>query len=179
MAWFRRRRTTWSGLVFASDEALEQWRRKLAEAELTYLGEERRSGNIYRTFRGNDPEKAKRFLRGEPVDRDNLYLVVETPDGTWGTDSNALYLEQLRPWQRHVDNADCTGQITALIDGLHNLRFAARGIVDNYAVEVTCGRCRHEWIDGIRYRNATLVRCPACRATNRVDSSNITATAFP
>jgi hypothetical protein len=58
------------------------------------------------------------------VDEEFLYIVVETPGGTWGVDINGIYLEKLRPWQLRTDEADCTGTITALIDGFHNLGLA-------------------------------------------------------
>jgi hypothetical protein len=172
MRW--RRKSTWSRrIVFGDNESLDRWKRKLADAELTFVGDEKNGENTYRTFRGNDAEKAKSFLRAEPVPHDSYYLVVETPDGVWGTDSNSIYLERLRPWQLEIEKADCAGLITAIIDGFHNLTLAARGIVDNYVVGVACGRCDQEWIDGVRYRDVTLVRCPACAAANRVNSVNI------
>lgn len=177
MAWFgRRSKTTYSGKVFADRVSLERWERKLADAELTFISEETTGENTYDTYFGNDPEKAKVFLRAEPVPNDYHYIVVETADGTWGTDSNSLYLEKLRPWQLATDDAECIGTINALVDGFHNLNLAAAGVVDNYLVKVACGRCGHEWIDGIRYLDVTLVRCPECVAANHVDSSDITAT---
>ncbi|MGH3391478.1 MAG: hypothetical protein ACRDOO_21625 [Actinomadura sp.] len=170
------KKTTWSGMIFADDASLDRWKQKLADAELTFVGKEKTGRNTYVTFTGNNAEKAKAFLRKEPVDDDFTYIVVETPDGIWGTDSNSIYLEKLRPWQLDTGDADCTGVISALIDGVHNLQLAARGVIDNYVVEVTCGGCGHEWIDGIRYRDVTLVRCPECTAANRVDSANIEVT---
>jgi len=44
---------------------------------------------------------------------------------------------------------------------------------DNFLAEIRCGRCGHEWIDGIRYSDVTRVRCPDCRAFNRVDSGSL------
>lgn len=147
-------------------------------AGLTLRRTEDRDGNTYIVYRGADPEAAKRFLRAEPVPHDRWYVVVETPDGVWGTDSTSLYLEALRPWQHGTAEPDATGSITALIDGTSNLVMASRGVVDNYLVQVACGRCFHEWIDGVRYQDLTLVRCPACSALNRVDSSGIGVTGF-
>ncbi|NYI05333.1 hypothetical protein [Allostreptomyces psammosilenae] len=177
MAWLRRRKeTTWSGMVFADDAALEDWKRRTAEAGLTFVGKKENAGNTYVTFTGTDAEKAKAFLREEPVPHDRYYVVVETPDGVWGTDSNSIYLEQLRPWQLRTRDADCDGELTTLIDGVHNLLLAQRGIIDNFVVGVSCGRCEREWIDGVRYGGETLVRCPGCQARNRVDSRNIRVT---
>jgi hypothetical protein len=152
--------------------------RRAEAAGLTLRRTEDRDGNTYIVYRGDDPEAAKRFLRAEPVPHDRWYVVVETPDGVWGTDSTSLYLENLRPWQCGTAEPDVTGAITALIDGTSNLVMAARGVVDNYLVEVTCGRCSHEWIDGVRYQDLTLVRCPVCSAINRIDSSGIGVTGF-
>jgi hypothetical protein len=173
--WFRRRpAATGSPLVFATSAAADAFQRRLDDAGLTLVGHHQDGANTYVTLRGDDPEAAKAFLRKEPVTRDFYYVVVETPDGVWGTDINTLYLEKLRPWQHDVGAAECDGTIETLIDGHHNLITAARGIMDNFLVEVACGRCGHLWIDGVRYRALTLVRCPACSAGNRVDSSPIT-----
>jgi hypothetical protein len=174
MGWLERKKKSRSlPLVFVDQAAVAAYQRKLDEAELTFLGVEWTGENTYRTFRGNDVEKAKAFLRNEPVNEEFHYIVVKTPDGTWGTDIEGIYLEKLRPWQLRTDDADCTGTITLLIDGYFNLQAAAQGISDNYVVEVTCGDCAGEWIDAVRYRDLTLVRCPRCGAANRVDSSNI------
>lgn len=179
MGWLgRKKKSEYSTLVFVDRAAAAAYQQKLDEAELTFVAVERTGGNTYRTFRGNDAEKAKVFLRNEPVDAEFLYLVVETPDGTWGVDINGIYLEKLRPWQLRTDEADCAGTITALIDGFHNLGLAARGTSDNYVVEVACGKCSGEWLDAVRYRDLTLVRCPGCAAANLVDSSNIKVTDY-
>ncbi len=47
---------------------------------------------------------------------------------------------------------------------------AARGISDNFVVKIKCGKCEHEWFDGVRYKNLTAVRCPNCKTINKVDS---------
>lgn len=178
MPWFRRRKakeSEYHHLVFGNDEALEQHQQKTDAAGLRFKFVEERGGRIYHTYECSDPERAKEFLRAEPVANDHTYIIVETPDGTWGTDSSSLYLERLRSWQLNVHEADCTGSLSKLIDGFHNLELAARGVVDNFAVEICCGRCSHEWIDGIRFNNVTLVRCPSCGAANRVDSFELSS----
>lgn len=178
MAWFRRRKeaeSKYSPMLFVTDEALERHTQRTEAAGLKFKCVEERGGNTYETYEGSDPEKAKEFLRKEPVANDHTYILVETPDGTWGTDSSSLYLERLRPWQLDADGADCSGSLAKLIDGFHNLELAAKGVVDNFLVEVCCGRCEHAWIDGIRYNDVTLVRCPDCGAGNRVDSSGISS----
>jgi hypothetical protein len=178
-SWFRRRpASAGSPLVFATAAAADAFQRRLDDAGLTLIGQRVNGGNTYVTLRGDDPEAAKAFLRKEPVTRDFYYVVVETPDGVWGTDVNTLYLEKLRPWQRDAGAAECDATIEALIDGHHNLITAAQGIMDNFLVEVSCGRCAQHWIDGVRYRAPTLVRCPACGTANRVDSSAITVDGF-
>jgi hypothetical protein len=153
----------------------EGWEQRLAEAGLTLVGVESKGTGTYVTLSGPDPEKAKAFLRNEPIEDELYYVVVQTPDGNWGVDINGIYLEGLRPWQLDVDGADHEGVIVTLIDGVHGLTTAAQGILDNYIVEVRCGGCAHEWVDGVRYANVTLVCCPSCEATNRVDSSGYTA----
>jgi ribosomal protein S27E len=163
-------------MVFASDEAKQAWERRLREAGLTYVGTHEQGAGTYVVLRGDDPERAKAYLRAEPITREFHYVVVETPDGVWGADHLTLYLENLRPWQRDVGTATCTGRIEALINGTHNLEAAAQGIQDNFLVEVACGGCAHTWIDAVGYQQATVVRCPGCGAVNRVDSSGFTVT---
>ncbi|KAB8170868.1 hypothetical protein FH609_001970 [Streptomyces sp. 3MP-14] len=105
------------------------------------------------------------------MDRERYYLVVETPDGNWGLDIEGLFLEGLRPWQKDTANADCRGLVTGVVDNAQTLRAAAKGSCDDWLTRLTRGRCEHHWIDGVRYRDLTVVRCPACRARDLVDSS--------
>jgi hypothetical protein len=171
MAWFKRQKqSSYGPIVFTTKKDAEEQQRRLEAAGITGGYTERRDGNTYITYQGTDPEKAKAYLREREVPNDRTYIVVETDDGTWGTDSSSLYLEHLRPWQLNTD-ADCEGELTSLIDGFHNYTLAARGTVDNFLAQIACGDCGHEWIDGIRYNDRTLVRCPACRSTNRVDTA--------
>jgi hypothetical protein len=177
MVWFRQRRKPGrSGVPLASDEPLERWERRVADAGLRFVEIKQTGKATYQTLAGEDPEKAKAFLRNEPVDKEKYYIIVETPDGNWGTDFKGLFLEHLRPWQTDTANADCRGLINSLIDANQSIEAAAQGWADNFVVEVNCGRCDHKWVDAIRYRDDTLVRCSACRARNLIDSRGFTFT---
>lgn len=168
---------TVKSLPMASDEPVEQWRARYTAAGLTFIDIKTQSqGAIFQTLRGNDPEVAKRYLREEPVTEALYYIVVETPDGNWGTDVDGLFLEKLRPWQNDISPAECAGSIVSLIDGYGSLSNAAKGFSDNWVAGIECGRCNFEWIDGIRYCNLTLVRCASCGTANTVDSRNYTVT---
>ncbi|MGP3971078.1 hypothetical protein [Streptomyces sp. 6N223] len=167
-----------SRIPLARDEPIERWQRRLAEAGLRLVEIKQTDSGIYQTLAGDDAEQAKDFLRHETVEKEQYYIVVETPDGNWGADINGLFLENLRPWQTDTATAECRGQLRGLIGGGEGIAAAAHGWVDNYLVQVGCGRCGHEWIDGIRFRDATLVRCPACHARNLVDSGAVTYTEF-
>lgn len=129
-------------------------------------------------FRARDADQAKRFLLDDLiVDTQVIYFVVETPEGIWGKDIDGLYLENLLPWQRDVAAAEYQARILTL-PAIGNpsgaFMSASTGIMDNYTVEVECGRCEAHWWDGIRYCDFTAVRCPACRSLNRVDSRGYT-----
>jgi ssDNA-binding Zn-finger/Zn-ribbon topoisomerase 1 len=136
-----------------------------------FVSKDRTGGNTYEVYKGSDPESAKAFLATKTVTEAQYYIVVETPDGNWGLDKEGLFLEKLLPWQTDVGSAECDGTLGSY--NLFGLQGAARGWNDNFVVGVTCGKCQHEWKDGIRYNNLTLVRCPQCKAKNKVDSRNI------
>ncbi|MFC6879397.1 MULTISPECIES: hypothetical protein [Actinomadura] len=176
MAWFGRlRKPGPSRIPLASNEPIERWQRRVAEAGLRLVEiKKNNQGAVYQVLAGEDPARAKDFLRKEPIDKELYYIIVETPDGNWGTDIKGLFLERLRPWQMDTANTDCQGAISGMIDMNQSIRAAARGVTDNFVVEVCCGRCGHEWIDGIRYRNLTVVRCPTCEARNLIDSDGYT-----
>ncbi|WP_143086272.1 hypothetical protein [Amycolatopsis saalfeldensis] len=146
----------------------------MAEFGLTVGGVEFNGQASYLTLNGPDAERAKEFLQGEFVDRELYYVVVETPDGVWGVDIEGLYLENLRPWQLETDSADCGVPAGSIAGPTSAVQSAMRGSHNNFLVWVGCGRCEHRWIDGVRYQDKTLARCPKCRARNLVDSSNIT-----
>ncbi|WP_446685426.1 hypothetical protein [Kibdelosporangium aridum] len=136
------------------------------------------NGCVYETYRAADAEMAKAFLLTKQVDRELYYIVVETPDGNWGTDIHGLYLENLRPWQLDPGAAQHIGQIHS-VQNVFGVATAARGIVDNFVARVQCGGCGQLWYDGLRYQDYTLVRCPQCQARNSVDSSGITVSVQP
>jgi hypothetical protein len=129
----------------------------------------------YVVFRGNDPERAKSFLWDVEVNEFGLQYVVETTDGDWGADIDGLYLENLRAWQRDTDMATRIGKVVTVHDPTKALVNAERGTLDNFLVEIECGRCRSSWWDGVRYQDSTAVRCPRCRTVNRVETHKIRA----
>ncbi|MFD4999889.1 hypothetical protein [Streptomyces buecherae] len=181
MGWLTRRRRSGSGprLSHVTRAAVRAARARAAAAGLEPDDDRSRRGTErHVVFRGGDAELAKRYLLDlPPVEERLLRYVVRTPDGTWGRDSGGLYLEALRPWQRDASAADCTGTVVA-VAGLRGLVLAARGQGDNFIAEVACGRCEHEWYDGLRYQAVTAVRCPHCGALNGVDSGCVNVNPF-
>jgi hypothetical protein len=49
------------------------------------------------------------------------------------------------------------------------------GISDNFVTLVECGKCGHQWRDGLAYQQVTVVRCPTCRTYSRVDTTHFRA----
>jgi hypothetical protein len=160
-------------ITFPDQAALDGWNRRVAAAGLTVRGVEYNGQASYLTLAGDGAQRATTFLRNEHVDRELYYIVVETPDGVWGLDIEGLYLENLRPWQLDTGSADCRVPAGSIAGNPKSVDLARRGKVDNFLVWVGCGRCEHQWTDGVRYQNRTLTRCPSCGATNLVDSSNV------
>ena len=130
--------------------------------------------STYEIYEGTDAESAKAFLSTNRIDKKQCYIVVETPEGNWGVDMNGLYLEQLLPWQTNISSAECEGDIFPPYSTF-GFEMAARGANDNFIIMVGCGKCGHEWQDGVRYQDITVVRCPKCKTLNKVDSSNFNA----
>lgn len=126
----------------------------------------------YEVYKGSDAESAKDFLKNKKVNENKYYIKVETPEGNWGIDINGFYLERLLPFQLDINSAKYEGSICGMPD-IIGLQYAARGICDNFIVGMECGQCKHQWIDGLRYQNITVVRCPKCKSLNKVDSSSI------
>jgi hypothetical protein len=164
------------GILFPGSAAIDHWKRRVADAGLTVRGVEYNGQASYLTLAGPDAERAKTFLRNEHVDRALYYIVVETPDGTWGLDIEGLYLERLRPWQQGTESAEYQVPAGSIAGNPRSVNLAAQGKVDNFLVWIGCGRCAHRWADGVRYQNRTLTRCPSCGAKNSVDSSNVQVT---
>jgi hypothetical protein len=140
-----------------------------------FLRKEQGGKNTYEIFQSRDAESARQFLLTKQVDRQFYYIVVETPEGNWGMDIQGLYLERLLPWQLESGSADCTGQIIPMSWNNFGLEMAAKKFNDNFIVKIECGSCSNQWLDGVRYQNTTIVRCPACKKANLVDSDNIKA----
>jgi len=130
----------------------------------------RRSGyNVYEVYKCNDAELAKEFLMTKRVNEQQYYIVVETPMGDWGMDIEGLYKDHLLHWQSDIDSADVEGYALDMLD-LFSLEMAGRGINDNFVVHVECGDCGHNWIEGLRYQDWTVVQCPLCQKRNKVNS---------
>ena len=138
-----------------------------------FVRKEQSQDSTYEIYKGKDAESAKEFLMKKRVDERQYYIVVETPEGNWGMDVKGLYLERLLPFQKNVDSAKCSGTICCMPD-MFALQMAARGINDNFIATVECGQCSHQWQDGFRYQNVTVVKCPKCKTLNKADSGNFT-----
>lgn len=50
--------------------------------------------NIYEVYTARNKQDAHEFLQNKPVSKSLYYIVVETPDGTWGKDIAGLYQEE-------------------------------------------------------------------------------------
>lgn len=133
-----------------------------------------KENRTYEIYKGTDVESAKKFLVTKRVDKKLYYIEVETSEGTWGMDIEGLYLVRLLPWQKNISLTKCNGYIIPMSHSNFGLNMAARGIIDNFVVKIKCGKCEHEWLDGVRYKNLTAVKCPNCKTMNKVDSGNIT-----
>ncbi len=142
-----------------------------------FVRKERKEGTggeaTYEIFKGRDAESAKAFLLTKRIDKKLYYIIVETPEGNWGMDVEGLFLEQLPSWQTNISSAQCEGSIDPMSSSRFGLEMAAKGFNDNFIVKVQCGNCKHEWQDGVRYKNFTVVRCPKCKMLNKVNSNNI------
>jgi hypothetical protein len=137
-----------------------------------FVSKDTKQGSTYEVYRGTTAEAAKAFLVTKRVDKPQYYIVVETTEGNWGMDVKGLYLEHLLPWQTTLSSANCEGH-TASFPDMFGLQMAAKGFNDNFIVLVKCGSCEHEWSDGVRYENTTVVRCPKCKTLNKVSTSHI------
>jgi hypothetical protein len=128
----------------------------------------------YEYYKQADPEAAKAWLLTKKVEKPLYYIQVRTDRGTWGMDKDGLYLTSLLPWQTELSRAGAKGRIVGTVNML-GLAMAAKGIVDNFVIEVRCGKsdCESVWLDALRYQNKTIVRCPKCATYNEIDSGNI------
>jgi hypothetical protein len=131
-----------------------------------------RPGNpTYEDYECNDVELAKEFLMTKSVDREQYYVTVKTPMGIWGMDIKGLYKERLLPWQTDISSAEIEGHTLGMADSF-SLQMAAMGRNDNFVISVECGSCGHNWMEGVRYQNWTVVECPHCHKRNKVSSHN-------
>jgi hypothetical protein len=138
-----------------------------------FIGKRQTPSGTYEVYTVSDAESAKDFLKTKTISEPKYYLKVETPEGIWGLDKEGLYLQQLLPWQLDVSLAECQGGINPLSVNRFGVGTAARGMADNFVAQVQCGKCRHEWLDGVRYQDLTVVRCPKCKSFNKIDSSSV------
>jgi hypothetical protein len=127
------------------------------------------SSGVYEVYKGGNAKSAKAFLATKKVDKPQYYIKVETPEGNWGVDIDGLYLEQLIPFQLDINSAQCEGVIIGK-PSIASLKYAFNKLADNFVITVRCGKCNHEWRDGVRYNDMTVVRCPNCTNLNKVDS---------
>ena len=126
----------------------------------------------YEIYQAPTAADARCFLERKVILQKYTFIVVETPEGKWGKDIDGLYLEKLLPIQLNITEAQYDGSIIG-IPSILSFGMAAKGVTDNFLVNAKCGNCSHCWMDGIRYRNKTLVRCPECKSLNLVDSSRL------
>ncbi len=126
---------------------------------------------VYETYKCDDAELAKEFLMTKSVDKQKYYLTVETPMGNWGMDIKGLYKEHLLSWQTDIASGEVVGLALGLPDSF-SLEVAARGINDNFVVGVKCGHCEHQWVEGLRYQDWTVVQCPKCQKRNKIHSDS-------
>jgi hypothetical protein len=130
----------------------------------------------YELYTWDDPEKSRQWLLTKKVTDPLYYIQVKTEQGVWGIDKEGLFLTDLLPWQTNLALAKYEGEIVGM-PNTFNLGMAAEGVADNFVIELTCGNpdCDYRWMDGIRYQNKTIVRCPECRGYNLIDSRQIQA----
>jgi len=140
--------------------------------EPIFVRKDQKGVNSYEIYKGENPESARAFLRNKKIDRPKHYVNVETPKGIWGRDKEGIYLVYLLPWQKELDLATCEGRMVEP-PSKYNLQVAIEGIADNFVATIRCGECEHEWLDGLRYQNLTVVLCPKCKTYNKVDSRNL------
>ena len=135
--------------------------------------ETRNDETVYEIFSSPNPERAIQFLSTQKVTKPFHYIIVETPYGNWGLDKEGIYREELLSWQKKIFLYDCNGTFIPLTWSEYGLKHAAMGVTDNFVLQIKCGNCNHQWLDGIQYQNETVVQCPQCKAKNKIDSKNI------
>ena len=144
---------------------------------LRLIGIENHLSKTYEIYEAENAEKAKSFLSKKKVLEPNYYIVIETPEGNWGLDKMGIFLEGLQPFQKDILSATHTGKVCGNLD-LETLKSAAQGISDNAVFTIECGNCKSRWLDGLRYNNLTVAKCPKCKTLNKVDTANFTVVIF-
>ena len=160
--------------IFKKGDAQETLDRKISEPP-KFIEKRKTPGGTYEVYKGRNAESAKIFLKSKKVNRNMYYIKVETPEGNWGVDIDGLYLEKLKPFQQdsnYINSAKYEGSVCG-IPNQDSLQYAANNLSDNFIMEIECGQCKHHWEDGLRYQDITVVRCPACKGLNKVESSSI------
>jgi hypothetical protein len=125
-------------------------------------------GTVYEIYSGTDCESAKEFLATQKVSQKNYFIVVETPDGNWGTDIQGLYLEQLLAWQNNLSLANCEG--IAQPYSIFGVEMAARRINDNFIVTTQpkgATKLGRKGLPMKARRKAWRAICPFLRAVER------------
>jgi len=149
--------------------------KQIASEQPTFLRQFQKGVNSYKLYKCEDPDSARKFLMTKKVDRPKQYIHVETTEGVWGRDKEGIYLVHLLPWQKKLDLATCEGRMVEP-PSKFNLQAASEGLTDNFVTTIHCGECDHEWLDGLRYQNFTVVLCPSCKTYNKVDTRNLYST---
>jgi ribosomal protein S27E len=146
---------------------------KAPKPSLTSLGTQRRNQYTYEYYRASSPEEARYFLDQTYITLPLYYVMVETPEGTWGRDKDGMFLEHLCDFQHNLSLAQCEANSAFLPQRMEDVQLAANGITDNFLLSVNCGSCGHEWTDGVTYRSKTVVKCPECGKYNLVNTEHI------
>ena len=143
--------------------------------KLRSFGTETKGKYTYEYYAAASAEEARLFLSFCEVTKPLYYISVETPEGIWGLDKDGLYLVELLPFQTNLSLAECEGTYTSF--SWQSLSLAAQGVgANNFVAGIICGSCGHEWKDGLRVTNKTIVKCPECKKYNCVDTTNINVT---
>jgi hypothetical protein len=138
------------------------------------FGTEVKGKYSYEYYAASSAEEAKLYLSHREVTQPMYYIQVETPEGIWGLDKEGLYLVELLPFQTNLSLAQCEGKLRAHSEGYTlGMQSAVVGQADNFVCEITCGSCGFQWKDGVRFRKKTVVKCPACKKYNCVDTSEV------
>jgi hypothetical protein len=108
---------------------------------------------------------------GRPLEE--CFKAIDKPEIDGALVIRGEEMEDLLPWQTNTSLAKCDGTIIPMKGNFwFGVEMAARGINNNLITEVVCGKCKHQWLDGVRYQDITIVRCPECETYNKVNSGN-------